>query len=291
VVLTLGGDFPTDVYILQGLAEFMGGEVELRVVAREKLAEALTNDVALLLLSQVHYKSAAAQDMAEWCARARAVGALTLWDLSHSAGVLDVQLARDGADLAAGCGYKYLNGGPGAPAFLYVAPRLQDRFRSPLSGWMGHARPFSFEGDYRPAPGVLRGLCGTPPVISLAALDEALAVLEGVSMAEVQAKARRLGDLFIALAEERCPELALASPHDGAVRGGHVSLTHPNGYPMMQALIEAGVVGDFARPTSCASASRRCMCGSWTSGTRSTGWPAYSGTKAGASPASTRSPR
>ncbi|MBW3560742.1 MAG: kynureninase [Proteobacteria bacterium] len=248
VVLTEQGDFPTDVYILQGLTEFMGAGVELRVVERDRLAEALTDDVALLLLSHVHYKTAAAHPMALLCARARAVGALTLWDLSHSAGVLDVRLERDGADFAVGCGYKYINGGPGAPAFLYVAPRLQEVFRSPLSGWMGHARPFGFEGDYQPAPGVLRGLCGTPPVLSLAALDEALGVFEGLSMSDLERKARALGDLFIALVEQCCPDMALASPRQADARGGHVSLAHAEGYPVMQALIAAGVIGDFRAP-------------------------------------------
>lgn len=246
VVLTEGGDFPTDVYVLQGLAEFMGGDIELRVVERDRLPEALTDEVALLLLSHVHYKSAARHDMAGLSARARQVGALSLWDLSHSAGVLDVRLERDGADLAVGCGYKYLNGGPGAPAFLYVSPPLQPELRSPLSGWMGHARPFRFEGDYEPAPGVARGLCGTPPILGMAALDAALAVFEGASMSQVERKARALGDLFIALVGERCPGFGLASPR--TERGGHVSLTHPQGYPIMQALIEAGVVGDFREP-------------------------------------------
>ncbi len=248
VVLTEKGDFPTDVYILQGLAEFIGGGLELRIVERDALAEALNRDVALLLLSHVHYKTAAAHDMAALGAQAHAAGALTLWDLSHSAGVLDVRLGRDEADFAVGCGYKYLNGGPGAPAFLYVAPRLQEAFRSPLSGWMGHARPFGFEGDYHPAAGALRGLCGTPPVLSLAALDEALGVFEGLSMGELERKARSLGDLFIALVEQRCPEMVLASPRHGAERGGHVSFAHPHGYPIMQALIDAGAVGDFRAP-------------------------------------------
>ena len=248
VILTEAGDFPTDVYILQGLAEFTGGAVEVRVVERDRLPEALTEEVALLSLSHVHYKSAAVHDMAALSARARGVGALTLWDLSHSAGVLDVRLGRDGADFAVGCGYKYLNGGPGAPAFLYVAERHHAAFRSPLPGWLGHARPFAFEPGYDPAPGVLRGVCGTPPVLSLAALDEALEVFQGVDMAAVQAKAVGLGDLFLRLAAERCPELRLASPVAPQARGGHVSLAHPDGYPMMQALIARGVVGDFRAP-------------------------------------------
>jgi kynureninase len=246
VILTEAGDFPTDVYMLRGLAGLMGGEVEVRAVPRERIAEALTDEVAVLSLSHVHYKSAAVHDMAALSAQAQRVGALTLWDLSHSAGVLDVRLGRDGADFAVGCGYKYLNGGPGAPAFLHVAARHQEAFRSPLPGWLGHARPFAFEEGYDPAPGVLRGACGTPPVLSLTALDEALAVFEGVNMAAVQAKAVALGDMFIRLVGERCPELSLASPEAG--RGGHVSLAHPDGYPIMQALIAHGVIGDFRAP-------------------------------------------
>ena len=246
VILTEAGDFPTDVYMLRGLAELMGGGVEVRAVPREALAAALTDEVAVLSLSHAHFKSAAVHDMAALSAQARAAGALTLWDLSHSAGVLDVRLGRDGADFAVGCGYKYLNGGPGAPAFLYVARGRQAAFRSPLPGWLGHARPFAFEKDYDPAPGVLQGVCGTPPVLSLAALDEALAVFEGVDMAAVQAKAVALGDLFIRLVRERCPELGPASPERG--RGGHVSLAHPDGYPLMQALIARGVIGDFRAP-------------------------------------------
>jgi kynureninase len=246
VILTEAGDFPTDVYMLRGLAELMGGSVEVRAVPRERIAEALTDEVAVLSLSHAHYKSAAVHDMTALGAQARAVGALTLWDLSHSAGVLDVRLNRDGADLAVGCGYKYLNGGPGAPAFLHVARRHHAGFRSPLPGWLGHARPFAFEDAYDPAPGVLQGVCGTPPVISLSALDEALALFEGVDMAAVQAKALALGDLFIRLVREHRPDLRLASPETG--RGGHVSFAHADGYPIMQALIGRGVIGDFREP-------------------------------------------
>jgi kynureninase len=246
VILTEAGDFPTDLYMLRGLAELMGGEVEVRAVPREALAAALTDEVALLSLSHAHYRSAAVHDMAAVSAQAHAAGALTLWDLSHSAGVLDVRLDRDGADFAVGCGYKYLSGGPGAPAFLYIAGRHHGTFQTPLPGWLGHARPFEFEEGYEPAPGVLRGVCGTPPVLSLAALDEALTVFDGVDMAAVQAKAVALGDLFIRLVRERCPELRLASPEAG--RGGHVSLSHPDGYPIMQALIARGVIGDFRSP-------------------------------------------
>jgi kynureninase len=249
VVLTEAGDFPTDLYILQGLAGLMP-EVELRVVAPGEIEAALDDRVAVVLLSHVHYRSGAVRDMAGLSAAIRAVGALSLWDLSHSAGVLDVDLNRDGADLAAGCGYKYLNGGPGAPAYLFVAKQHQSALRNPLSGWMGHARPFDFADDYAPATGIERWLCGTPPILSLIALDAALDAFEGVDMAVARARAGGLGDLFIERVEARCEgrDLVLASPRESAARGGQVSFRHPQGWAVMQNLIARGVVGDFRSP-------------------------------------------
>ncbi len=249
VVLTEGGDFPTDLYILQGLAGMMPG-VELRVVAPGGIEGALDERVAVVLLSHVHYRSGAVRDMAGLNAAIRGAGALSLWDLSHSAGVLDVDLNRDGADLAAGCGYKYLNGGPGAPAFLFVARRHQAALRNPLSGWMGHARPFDFIDDYTPAPGIDRWLCGTPPILSLTALSAALDAFDGVDMEAVRARAGALGDLFIERVEARCAGkgLVLASPRDATVRGGQVAFTHPQGWAVMQNLIARGVIGDFRAP-------------------------------------------
>lgn len=249
VVLTEGGDFPTDLYILQGLAGMMPN-LELRVVEPGGIEAALDDGVALVLLSHVHYRSGAVRDMAGLSAAIRAVGALSLWDLSHSAGVLDVDLNRDGADLAAGCGYKYLNGGPGAPAYLFVAKRHQAGLRNPLSGWMGHAKPFDFVDDYAPAPGIARWLCGTPPILSLTALNAALDAFDGVEMAAARAKAGALGDLFIERVEARCAGkgLALVSPRDAAARGGQVSFSHPHGWAVMQNLIARGVIGDFRAP-------------------------------------------
>ena len=249
IVLTEGGDFPTDLYILQGLAGMMP-DVELKVVDPGGIEAALDERVALVLLSHVHYRSGTVRDMAGLSAAIRAVGALSLWDLSHSAGVLDVDLNRDGADLAAGCGYKYLNGGPGAPAYLFVARRHQAALRNPLSGWMGHARPFDFVDRYTPATGIDRWLCGTPPILSLTALNTALDAFDGVEMAAARAKAGALGDLFIERVEARCAGkgLALASPRDAAARGGQVSFTHPHGWAVMQNLIERGVIGDFRAP-------------------------------------------
>ena len=248
-IVTEGGDFPTDLYILQGLVEIMP-EVELRVVPPGGIEAALDDRVALVLLSHVHYRSGAVRDMARLNAAIRAEGALSLWDLSHSAGVLDVDLNRDGADLAAGCGYKYLNGGPGAPAWLFVARRRQAELRNPLSGWMGHARPFDFADDYAPAAGIDRWLCGTPPILSLTALDAALDVFDGVDMGAARAKAGALGDLFIERVETRCAGkgLTLASPREAAARGGHVSFHHPHGWALMQNLIARGVIGDFRSP-------------------------------------------
>lgn len=249
VVLTEAGDFPTDLYILQGLTG-MRPDVELRVVAPGGIEAALDDRTAVVLLSHVHYRSGAVRDMARLSAAIRAAGALSLWDLSHSAGVLDVDLNRDGADLAAGCGYKYLNGGPGAPAYLFVAKRHQAGLRNPLSGWMGHARPFDFVDDYAPAPGIDRWLCGTPPILSLTALDAALDAFDGVDMARVRARAGALGDLFIERVEARCADrgLALASPREASTRGGQVSFRHPQGWAVMKNLIARGVIGDFRSP-------------------------------------------
>lgn len=249
VVVTEAGDFPTDLYILQGLVGLMP-DVELRVVAPGGIEAALDEQVAVVLLSHVHYRSGAIRDMAGLSAAIRAVGALSLWDLSHSAGVLDVDLNRDGADLAAGCGYKYLNGGPGAPAYLFVARRHQAALRNPLSGWMGHARPFDFVDDYAPAAGIDRWLCGTPPILSLTALDAALDAFAGVDMAVARGRAGALGDLFIERVETRCAGrgLSLASPREASARGGQVAFSHPDGWAIMQNLIARGVVGDFRAP-------------------------------------------
>ena len=249
VVVTEAGDFPTDLYILQGLAALIP-DIELRVAEPGGVAAALDDQVAVVLLSHVHYRSGAVRDMAELNAAIHATGALGLWDLSHSAGVLDVDLNRDGVDMAAGCGYKYLNGGPGAPAYVFVAKRHQAALRNPLSGWMGHARPFDFVDEYAPAPGIDRWLCGTPPILSLTALDTALDAFDGVKMPEAREKAGALGDLFIERVEARCAGqgLTLASPRAAGLRGGQVSFHHPQGWAVMQNLIARGIIGDFRSP-------------------------------------------
>lgn len=249
VVVYEAGDFPTDGYVLQGLAGLLPG-VELRAVPREALASALTDDVGLLVVSHVHYQSGALHDLAGLTAAAHAAGAMVLADLSHSAGVVPLRLSDWRVDLATGCGYKYLNGGPGAPAFLYVARRRQLWLRSPLTGWFGHARPFAFEQDYAPAEGMARWLCGTPPVLALAALEAALEDYRHVDVRALRLQAMALGDLFIAEVESVCAGhgLELASPRAAAERGAQVGFRHPDGYPIMQALIQAGVVGDFRAP-------------------------------------------
>ena len=247
VILSEAENFPTDLYIADGLAKLLPGVV-LKTVARADIAAGLDGEVAVLMLTHVDYRSGARHDMAALSAAARDAGALSLWDLSHSAGAIDLSLSADGADLAIGCGYKYLNGGPGAPAFLYVAAGLQGALRSPLSGWMGHEAPFAFDGDYRPAPGIARFLAGTPSIIAMTALGAGLATFDGATMAAVEAKAASLTDFFIACVAAHCPDLELASPSDAAQRGSHVSFRHPQAYAVMQALIAGGVIGDVRMP-------------------------------------------
>ena len=249
VILSEPGNFPTDLYMLQGLCRQLGGAVELKCVPRDEIAAALDDTVAVLVLTHVHYTSGEMFDMAGLTARAHAAGALTLWDLSHSTGAVPVDLSAAGADLAVGCGYKYLNGGPGAPAFAYVARRHQADLRQPLSGWMGHAAPFAFVDDYQPAEGIARMLCGTPSVLAMTALDCGIATFDGVEMAAVRTKSMSLSSLFLDLLEARLPGLfELVSPRNAADRASHVSLAHPDGYAIMAALIAAGVIGDFRAP-------------------------------------------
>ncbi|MCY7272041.1 MAG: kynureninase [Sphingomonas bacterium] len=247
VILSERGNFPTDLYIAEGVTRMLPG-VEVRAVDRAEIAASLDDQVAVLMLTHVDYRSGERHNMAALSAAARAAGALSLWDLSHSAGALDLSLSASGADLAVGCGYKYLNGGPGAPAFLYVAAQLQDRLQSPLTGWMGHDAPFAFDGDYRPAPGIARFLAGTPPIIAVIALAAGLSSFDGVTMREIEAKAASLTDFFITCVEARCPSVVLVSPRDAKERGSHISFRHPQAYAVMQALIERKVIGDVRMP-------------------------------------------
>jgi kynureninase len=255
VIVSERGNFPTDLYIAEALARERGLALVL-ADAPEQIEPLLARgDVAVLMLTQVDFKSGRLHDMAALSAAAHAHGTLALWDLAHSAGALPVDLNRDGADFAVGCGYKYLNGGPGAPAFVWVHPRHADRFWQPLAGWMGHAAPFAFDPAYRPAPGIARYLCGTPAVLSLAALecgvDSVLAAEAHGGMAALRAKSLALTDLFIDLVEQRCAGhgLACITPRAHALRGSQVSFARDEGaYAIVQALIARGVVGDFRAP-------------------------------------------
>ncbi len=248
VILSDTGNFPSDLYMAQGLIEMLGDGYELAVVEPEEVADAIDERIAVLMLTEVDYRTGRLHDMKALTARAHEAGAIAVWDLAHSAGALPVDVTGADADFAVGCTYKYLNGGPGAPAFIYVAPRYADKARPALSGWMGHEAPFAFDLDYRPGHGIERMRCGTPPVIALTALDAALDAWEGVSMDDVRAASIGLGDLFIREVEGRCPELTLASPRSGNRRGSQVSFRHEQGYAIMQALIARGVIGDFRAP-------------------------------------------
>lgn len=247
-LLTETGNFPTDVYVLEGVAALTRATLE--VLPPDELLAAIDDDTAAVVLTHCHYKTARCWDMTAVTAAAHARGALALWDLSHSAGALAVDLNRADADLAVGCGYKYLNGGPGAPAFLFVAERHQEQIRSPLSGWMGHSEPFAFEDRYRPAGDIRAMLCGTPPILGLTALEAGLDLQLQANPKAVEAKGRSLCALFIGQVEARCAGhgLTLIGPHDMAERGLHVSFAHPDGYAIVQALIARGVIGDFRDP-------------------------------------------
>ena len=242
-------NFPTDLYLLQAAIEAVG-ERRLEHLEAEAIATAVDDDTAVVALSHVDYRSGRLHDMAAITAAAHAAGALTVWDLAHSAGAVALALDEDGADFAVGCGYKFLNGGPGAPAFLYVAERHQAEIEPALPGWMGHAAPFDFAPEYEPAPGITRNLCGTPPILSLAALEVALELWAEVDMAALRRKSQELGQLFIARIEAACAGrgLVLASPRDPEQRGSQVSFRHPEGYALVQALIGRGVIGDFRDP-------------------------------------------
>ena len=264
VIVSERQNFPTDLYIAEGLCRDLGWTLELLEPAAivERLAPGRGVDVAILMLTQVNYRTGALHDMAAMTALAHAAGALAVWDLAHSAGALPVDLNGADADFAIGCGYKFLNGGPGSPAFVWAHPRHAGRFWQPLSGWMGHAAPFTFKPDYQPAAGIGRFLCGTPAVLSLTALECGVDTLHAADalggMAALRAKSVALTELFIALADERCAALgfACASPRDARSRGSQVSLTHQgvdrasHGYAIMQALIARGVIGDFRAGTA-----------------------------------------
>jgi kynureninase len=249
VLLSEAGNFPTDLYMMQGLAAFSGGRIRAEAVDPDAVLDRLGPDVAVLLLTQVHYKSGRLRDMADVTRRAHAAGTLVIWDLSHSAGAIPVDLNAAGADFAVGCGYKYLNGGPGAPAFLFAA-RRHHQAMPVLSGWFGHARPFDFDDAYVPADGIERFLCGTPGVLGLAALECGVDLMLQADIQAIRRKSLALSDLFIACMAERCAGFGfqLVSPADPAERGSQVAYAHPQGYAIMQALKAAEVIGDFRAP-------------------------------------------
>ncbi|MCC5956003.1 MAG: kynureninase [Natronohydrobacter sp.] len=248
VILSDTGNFPSDLYMADGLCRTLGPDYALKTVAPEAVEDAIDDTIAVLMLTEVDYRTGRKHDMAALIEKAHAAGALVVWDLAHSAGAIPVDLAGADTDFAVGCSYKYLNSGPGGPAFIYVAPRLAEQVRPALSGWLGHEAPFAFDLDYRPGRGIERMRVGTPPILQLAALDAALDVWEGVDMAALRARSIALQESFIAKVEATCPTLTLASPRDAAQRGSQVSFRHPQGYAIIQALIAENVIGDFRAP-------------------------------------------
>ena len=246
-VLSQQHNFPTDLYVVQGLCEMLG--LRMKAVRADEVLGAIDQDTAAVTLTHVDYRTASVHDMGVINRATAAAGALMVWDLSHSAGAIELDLHAAGSQLAIGCGYKYLNGGPGAPGYIYVARPLQDELHSPLQGWMGHAEPFAFVDEYRPASGILKFLTGTPSILALAALEAGLDTFDGITMRNLAAKSRALSQLFVEEVEARCgSEVQLASPRDPAQRGSHVVFAHPEGYAVMQALIARRVIGDFRAP-------------------------------------------
>jgi kynureninase len=250
VIVSESENFPTDLYMAEGLTKLLDGDYTLRLVRADELKQALDANVAVLMLTQVNFRTGALHDIAALTAAAHAAGALVIWDLSHTAGVLPVDLNGAKADFAIGCGYKYLNGGPGAPAFVYAAARHHGQAPQPLYGWLGHAAPFEFATGYRPAAGIRQYVVSTPSILALAALEEGVDLLLQADLAQLRAKSQALTEAFIALVEARCAGLglSLATPRDPARRGSQVSFAHEHSYAVMQALIARGVIGDFRAP-------------------------------------------
>lgn len=248
VILSDIGNFPTDLYMAEGLIKTLGKDYQLKLVSHDQIQHALDETVAAVLLTEVDYQTGRIYDMSGVTAAAHAKGVVTVWDLAHSAGAIPVNLADGNADFAVGCTYKYLNGGPGAPAFIYVAPQYADNALPALSGWLGHQAPFEFTPHYQAANSISRMRVGTPPVIAMASLDAALDVWDTVDINDVRARSIELSELFIKEVEARCPELTLASPRDPELRGSQVSFHFDHGYAAIQALIASGVIGDFRAP-------------------------------------------
>ncbi|MCT4558059.1 MAG: kynureninase [Pelagimonas sp.] len=248
VIVSDSGNFPSDLYMAQGLIDTIDKDYELRTPAPQDVMDAITEDVAVVMLTQVDYRSGRMHDMQAITQRAHAVGAVMIWDLAHSAGAVPVDMAGSQAEFAVGCSYKYLNGGPGAPAFIYVRPDLVLDVKPALAGWLGHDAPFAMELDYRPAMSTERMRVGTPPILQLAVLQQALSAWDGVDMQDLRAASVALSECFIQEVETRCPTLTLASPRDPNLRGSQVSFAFEHGYAAMQAMIERGLIGDFRAP-------------------------------------------
>lgn len=248
VVLSDSGNFPTDLYMAQGLLKTMDNGHELRIVDPEAVGAALTDEIAVLMLTHVDYRTGRMHDMDALTQKAQAQGTIVIWDLAHSAGAVPLDMASSNAEFAVGCTYKYLNGGPGAPAFIYARPDLLDQLQPALSGWLGHEQPFAFDLDYRPGDGIERMRVGTPSILQLASLEAALDVWDGVDLQDIRKRSVALSELFIREVEARCPQLKLASPRDPQERGSQVSFHFDNGYAAMQALISRNVIGDFRAP-------------------------------------------
>ncbi|MCL4138826.1 UNVERIFIED_CONTAM: hypothetical protein GTU68_057796 [Idotea baltica] len=252
VILSDTGNFPTDLYMAEGLIKSFnrGGKhkLELKVVEPEAVADHLDENVGVMMLTHVDYRTGCMHDMDELTRIAHDKGVVVLWDLAHSAGAVPVNIAQCNAEFAVGCTYKYLNAGPGAPAFIYVRPDIADGAEPALSGWMGHSEPFAFDPNYTAAPAIERMRIGTPPVLQMAALEAALDVWEDVSIIDIRNRSIELTTLFIEEVEKRCPQLTLLSPRDAQQRGSQVSFTFNDGYAVVQALIAEGVIGDFRAP-------------------------------------------
>ena len=249
-IITDGGNFPTDLYVLDGLDRLLGRRLDILRVAPEEIEAALDSRCALVVLSHVDYRTSALLDMRSITMATHRAGACVLWDLSHSVGAVPVDLSSCEADFAVGCTYKYLNGGPGSPAFTYVARRWHDRILPAISGWQGHVRPFDFDPGYSPAAGIKRMLISTPEVLALSALDASISLYEGLDIEAVRAKSISLSEFFIHELERRCGRhgFAIVSPRDPQKRGSHVAVAHEHAYGIVQALIERGIVGDFRTP-------------------------------------------
>lgn len=248
IILSDSGNFPTDLYMAEGLIRQLDKNYELRIVAPEDVVDAMNDEIAVAMITQVDYRTGRMHDMENVTKAAHDAGAIMLWDLAHSAGAVPVNIASCLAEFAAGCTYKYLNGGPGAPAFIYARPDIVESIEPALAGWLGHDAPFAFEPHYRPAVGIERMRVGTPPVIQLTALEEALIIWEGIDMSDIRATSIRLCELFIQEVEAQCPQLTLVSPRDSAQRGSQVSFAFEQGFAVMQALIARDVIGDFRAP-------------------------------------------